>query len=284
MGIIFGLVSSILFAIGFNLINKSAKSFPSSVAFLFDVIFGFLILVPLSIFLGLNINEISKVIPFALLSAVLSEAFVFFVLSKGEISLTGTIFATYSIYTVILSNIFLNEMISMFSGIMIITVILGTILTSIPKNFNKKELQKKAYIIWPLLGAIAVGISDTISKSTINKFSMSSFIFALAVCQLPVAFLYLLIEKTSLKKIINYIKDFKEYKIPYSAGLFNALGLAFLWLTFDITYASIASPLTGSYPVFMIILAFIFLKERPRKIEWIGIILTLIGIIGISLR
>jgi drug/metabolite transporter (DMT)-like permease len=65
-------------------------------------------------------------------------------------------------------------------------------------------------------------------------------------------------------------------------SFFNVFGLVGLWLAFEYTLASIASPLTAAYPGIMVIIAIIFLKERPRKIELIGLFLILIGVIGIS--
>jgi drug/metabolite transporter (DMT)-like permease len=53
-------------------------------------------------------------------------------------------------------------------------------------------------------------------------------------------------------------------------------------MAFENTLASIASPLTAAYPGIMIILAVIFLKEKPRKIEIAGLILIIIGVLGIS--
>jgi drug/metabolite transporter (DMT)-like permease len=58
--------------------------------------------------------------------------------------------------------------------------------------------------------------------------------------------------------------------------------LIFLWLAFEYTQASIASPLTGSYPALMLILAFFWLKERPSKMEFAGLTVTILGVLGIS--
>ncbi len=71
---------------------------------MFDALFGLLIWVPLAIFMGISsgANWVEATI-FAVISAVLSEAIVFYALSHGELAITATILATYPVYTVILS-------------------------------------------------------------------------------------------------------------------------------------------------------------------------------------
>ena len=71
-------------------------------AFLLDSLFGLLIWIPVALFFGVNSNNFLTILPWAVASAILSEAYFFYVLSKGEVSITGTILASYPIYTAIL--------------------------------------------------------------------------------------------------------------------------------------------------------------------------------------
>ena len=106
--------SSLLF-VGFSQISlrKSYKELPPSVAFLFDSIFGLLIWVPLAFFMGIS-GTVSwgQAIFFAVVSAILSEAIVFYALSHGELAVTATVLATYPVYTVIFSRLFNGEILS----------------------------------------------------------------------------------------------------------------------------------------------------------------------------
>jgi drug/metabolite transporter (DMT)-like permease len=103
MGIIFGLLASLSQAISYTLLKRSYRELAPSVAFLFDACFGLLIWIPFAFYIGFDFNHLPLVMIYALISALLSEAFVFYVLSKGEISLTGTIFSSYPIYTILFS-------------------------------------------------------------------------------------------------------------------------------------------------------------------------------------
>ena len=166
----------------------------------------------------------------------------------------------------------------MFVGI----TIFGTLLSSLPRKINKSELGKKSYIIWALAGAIAVGLSDSLSKNIIDKSSAASFLFALAITQIPISLLYLKIEKQSLRQFLALKKIFGKYRFSMAGSIFNVIGLIFLWLAFEYSYASIASPLTAAYPGLMVILAMLWLKEKPRKMELVGLGFIIVGIIGIS--
>jgi len=282
MGIVYGLLSALFFAISFTSLKRSYKEFPPSVAFFFDMIFGLLLWIPFSLLLGFNFSHLPKVLVYAAISGILSEAFVFYVLSKGEITITGTIFASYPVYTIMFAILLLGERLKPLHWSFVFITIVGTILASLPKKITKAELRKKTYILWAIAGATAVGLSDTISKGIIDKTSAAAFLFALAIMQIPISLTYLKLENETYKHILTFTKQLDKYKHSLVGSLFNVLGLIGLWLSFEKTYASIASPLTAAYPGIMIILAVVFLKERPRKIELAGLALILLGIIGIS--
>lgn len=129
---------------------------------------------------------------------------------------------------------------------------------------------------------MAVGLSDTLSKGIIDKTSAETFLFALAFAQMPVAIGYLLITKQPLRQFEIAVKNVNQYKHAILGSFLNIVAVLFLWLAFSSTYASIASPLTAVYPALLVILAMIFLKEKPSIREWVGLITTIVGIIGIS--
>ena len=282
MGILFALLSALAFAFGYISLKRSFKEFPPSVAFFFDMIFGLLLWIPFSLLLGFDFTQLPKVLIYAAISGILSEAFVFYVLSKGEISITGTVFSSYPVYTILFSILLLGERLQPLHWLFIFITIIGTVLVSLPKKTSKSELKKKGYILWAIAGALAVGLSDTISKGAIDQTSAATFLFALAFMQIPISLVYLKLEKETFKHLFTFTKQMNKYKYSLAGSFLNVVGLIGLWLAFENTYASIASPLTAAYPGIMVILAVVFLKEKPRKIEWIGLGLIMLGVIGIS--
>lgn len=197
-------------------------------------------------------------------------------------SITGTILASYPLYTALLSVILNNEQLVPVHWAFVLLTIAGTILLSLPERFQKKELQKQALLLWAVIGAAAVGLSDAVSKHGINATSIGAFVFALAVMQIPVAIGYLFWEKKRIADITAVATHVKTYRFALTGSFFNIIGTLCLWLAFARTYASIASPITGASPVIFVPLAVLFLGERLKKKDVMGIIIVITGIIGLS--
>lgn len=281
IGVVFALLCAVF--VGFSQISlrKSYKEMSPSIAFLFDSIFGLLIWVPLAVFMGISSGaNFGEALIFAVISAILSEAMVFYALSHGELSVTATVIATYPVYTVIFSRIINKEYMSLGIVLFVILTILGSIVASLP---SKSEIKINKAVIWPFVAAICIGLSDTISKGYINRSGDFSFLMMLGFIQIPIALAYLRIEKESfLDSVEGVLKRFNDYKYALLGGLFNIIGTGFLWLSFSYAPASIASPITGSNGVFTVLLSRFLLREKISKIKYLGIALAFIGVVGIS--
>src|SRR4030042_3843359 len=267
MGIVFGLLAALGQAFGYVSIKKSFRELNPSIAFFFDACFGLLLWIPFVLFIGINFSQLPIVAGFALLSALLSEAFVFYALSKGHLSISGTIFAAYPIFSIFFSYFLNNERLLFWHWLFVGLTIIGVIIVSLPKKFKKEEFKEKLYIIWPLAAAITVGLSDTLSKGIIDKTSAETFLFALAFAQVPVAISYLLVTKQSLGQFEIALKEINKYKFAVLGSFLNIVAVLFLWLAFSSTYASIASPLTAAYPALLVYTSYVFLKEKPSVRE-----------------
>jgi drug/metabolite transporter (DMT)-like permease len=282
MGILFAIIAAISQSILWVALKKSYEHLSPSVAFFFDMILGLCIWIPFALITGVDFTLMIEILVYAVISAVLSEAFVFYVFSKGEVSYTSTIFATYPLFTILFSYFINAERLQPTQWLFVITTVIGTLIVSIPQTISRKELLKKSFIVWPLLGALAVGFSDTISKSIIDKTSASSFLFGLALAQIPVAFMYLRYEHQSIPKISAVIHSWSVYKFAALGSLMNVMTVLFLWLSFQYAPASIASPITASYPGFVIILAVIFLKEKIIPKDFLGFVIITASIMALS--
>ena len=70
----------------------------------------------------------------------------FYAISKGEISLTGTVIAVYPVFTIILSQVFLHERLSIFQFIGVGLVISGVVFVALPK---RSAAEKTKNLGWP---------------------------------------------------------------------------------------------------------------------------------------
>lgn len=283
LGIILAILSAVFMTGMQIMLKKSYKELDSSVAFLFDMLFGILIWIPIGFIFGATVSGVISCLAYAVISAILSEALVFYALSKGNLSVSTVLISTYPVYTLLFSLLINNEKLFPIQIILVLITIIGTILTAFDKEFKFKNMKDFSVII-PFVTAIAIGLSDTLTKGIINITSSFDFIVAIALVQIPVALIYLMIAKQNLKKIILDLKQgVKEYKYSIIGSLLNVLGTGCLLISFNYTYASIASPLTAIYTPFVLIYSFVSLKEKINKVNLCGIIFALIGALGITI-
>src|SRR5689334_8086151 len=109
MGIVFALIAALSQSILWIALKKSYENLAPSIAFLFDMILGVLIWIPFSLHFGIDFSHISQILLYAFVSGILSEAFVFYAFSKGEVSYTSTIFSTYPVFTICFSLLLNHE-------------------------------------------------------------------------------------------------------------------------------------------------------------------------------
>ncbi len=283
MGIFFAVLTALSQSILWVALKKSYENLAPSIAFFFDMLFGLLIWIPFSLVVGVSFSHMGEVFFYAFLSGILSEAFVFYVFSKGEVSYTSTIFSTYPVFTIFFSLLLNHERLLPIQWVFVALVILGTLIVSSPEKINKKELAQKSFIIWPLLGALAVGFSDTLSKGIINKTSAESFLFGLSFAQIPVALGYLLYEKQRIPDLRIIKKQWQMYKFALLGSFMNVITVLFLWLAFAYAPASVASPITASYPGFVVLFAVLFLKEKVVVKDYAGFALIILSVMGMAI-
>ncbi len=285
-GVILALLSAVFIALFQIVLRKSTIELKPSVAFFYDAMFGLLLWVPLALVMGVNFEVgVGEALYYAVISAILSEALVFYALSHGELSITATILATYPVYTVLLSRAINDEVLSVSLTIFVAVTIVGSIWATYPEEKKAKyEFKFQKAIFWPFLAAVAIGLSDTISKGYINRSDDFSLLFMLGIVQVPVALVYLKIEKQSVRHTTSMVlSKVNVYKSALLAGLLNIVGTGFLWLSFSYTQASIASPITGASGALTVLLAYFILKDRLSVRQYLAITITFIGIIGISI-
>ncbi|HVZ12102.1 MAG TPA: DMT family transporter [Patescibacteria group bacterium] len=281
-GISAAIYASFFLGLSNGALKKSYKDFAPSVAFFFDAILGLFIWVPAALFFGVNFSYLGEVFIFAILSAIMTEVLFFYALSKGKLSVTTLLLNSYPIYTVIFSYFLNGERLSLFESFYILLTILGTALIFIPKKFSFNNF-KRGEILWPIIAAIAVGLSDTLSKGIINRTHDFSFLFALAIVQLPVSYFYLKIEKQNPLKVIKTVRgNIEPYKNAIFGGLFNIIGTGLMWISFTTLLASIAAPIVATSGVIGFILAVIFMNEKLNKRTLVALFLVLVGIMGLS--
>lgn len=229
--------------------------------------------IPIALLGGVEFEKFPIVFPLALIAGITYFVY-YYVIGKGEVSLTGTILAAYPLTTIILSGIFLHEQLGVFQKIAILLIILGSVLIAMPKNI--KSFKFADWVYWAIFGAILIGSGDFLAKVGIGKSNAYTWLFFLALAYIPCTLVNFLIDKKG-----RIIPKFNLRKfMPTIIGVaMVGLGIVPFNLAFQSGMASLVAPVSSSYVVLTAVLAFFFLKERISKIQLAGILSTSLGII-----
>lgn len=282
MGILFALLSCFLVGIANVILKKSFKDFSPSISFFIFSIFALLLWAPTGYFLGIQSSNIVLGLFVGFISAILGQAFYIYVLEKGEVSITATLLSSYSAYTIIFSMLFLGERPNTATLICIFLTFLGTVIVSLPERFDKKDMKRISIILWGVAAAVAIGAADTLTKYYIDQTTVGSFLFYVAIAQVIVSLVYLKLDKQPLNQFAEIFHNVKDYTLPLIGSSFIAAGTLALFVSFDFTLASIASPIAASSPIVTVILALVLLKEKITPKNWVGLIFVLVSIIAIG--
>ncbi len=240
-----------------------------------------ILIVPFALSHNPDLLSSIKIIPHTLLVGALLLCY-YYVLEKGQISLTGTVLATYPLITVVLSFLFLNEQTTFLQNIAILIIILGSVV--LVGGENKNKLNKSItdnWIIWALGGAFAIGISDFIAKTAINQSDIYSYLVYYSFAFALTSLVAIIFDKKGRSLQSFSSKNF----LPTFIGVtMTEVGMLFYYLAISKGLLSIVTPISSSYTVITIILSWIFLKDKINKIQWFGITLSVLGIILIGVN
>jgi len=202
---------------------------------------------------------------------------------RSNASLVGVISsAAYSGPSVLFAALLFNESLSFMQIIGLILVFIGVITCSI----NFKELQKNHFnhlvkdkgILLALLAMICWSIDAVFLKVVVNQVGWFWPIY-IFFSLFPLILIYVYIKKIRLQSPIKN----KAY-VPIFLSAIFLHGAEF---TFNMGIkqgaVSIVSSISGAYPVLFAVLAFFIFKDRITKQQLLGIILTLIGVLTLSL-
>lgn len=282
MGMLIAILGSLVIGVANVLIKKSFQTFAPSISFFVFAVISFFLWGGVGLLFGFHPGNILYGLLVGFSTAILGQGIYFHALSKGELTINAPILASYSIYTIILSFLFNHEHVNFATGVCILLAILGTIIVAFPDRIDKNELKKLSPVLWAIGAAIAIGASDTVSKRYINDMSVWNFFFYAAIAQVITSIVYVKLQHEPLSKLKDVLLNVKNDVYLLWGTITTSLGTLFLFLAFQFTQASIASPITSTYPVVTILLAMIFLKEKISNKSWVGIILVVLSILGVG--
>lgn len=238
---------------------------------------GLLVYLSYASFRGFNVVHF-RLSDFLLLTFVTATYLLYlYIVSLGQISLTGTIWASYPVTTVICSVIFLGEKVSLNQVFFIALILLGVALIGLPQKIADFKAEKWFWLA--LGGAALIGVSDFLAKFVINRNSVGDYFFWYSLAMLPGMILVWFLDK---KGRVWPKVPLQIWLTVLLGGLLLELGNVFFFTAFSKGPVSLISPIVSSYQAITVVLALVFLKEKLRKTQALGVALAVLGIILIG--
>ncbi len=278
--------AALFWAMGHILLKRGFDHVPPLWNNILDKFLSLILWTPVILFLsGFKITIPPPSIAAVIISAAALYHFFFYAISKGQISLTGTIVAGYPLFTILLSYFFLNEKLIPIQYAGIALILIGDVNVALPDKGTGKRRPAPVmghdytWVLWGFIGALALGVGDFLTKVSINRIGSYSHIFWLALIGNFVTGCNYLIDKKNrpLPPLL------RREGLPTFLGIVvNLIGALFFLMAFDYGKVSLIAPVSSIYPAFMALLAMRFLKERISRKQGIGIAVALLGLVMIG--
>lgn len=193
-------------------------------------------------------------------------------LERGKVSIISPIVASYAAFSVVVSAIAFGETITPQTLFFLALIFIGIILTSLDFQQLKKDVADRDNLMQGVpQAAIAVVFfafwfpfwDDFVSKGN----SWLTLLIGLRIFIALSVFLF-----TKYKSISLKVKDSKILRwLIYMGVLDVGAYLALTWGYGESSYTSVVSMLSAAFSVPTLVLARVFLKERLKITQWIGV-------------
>ncbi len=270
IGVLF-ISTSLLFQ---RVLLKDEQSDPFTYAIVFQLIIAILFFIYVA-FTGFNLPPLRPLIPYLFLMSLLyalANFFGFKGLKTIEVSESSILWSSKAVWTMLTAAIFLREQVDLVRIIGMLLVLAGITVVS----WKGKEWKLNKGHLFVLAGAFFSGLSFTNDAFLLNHFEAPSYS---AIAFLFPALLLLAIRPKSISKFRLFLDKKRLFRMVIASFL---LGVGTLGVYYSYQRGGDASqimPISQSSVILVVILAFIFLKERNRFTQKvIGSLLAFIGI------
>ena len=284
MTILLGILSALSFGIGDFLARFSSKEVGFKNSLFWMLVVGAIFYLILFYFFGDNLNPNSIGLSNSFLSGILimfGLLFLYRGLQMGPVSIVAPIVATNPFF-VFLIRFFLGSEPSLTQWASTLVVISGAILISISAEsfksslgLNSKQIKESITISFMSSGMLAVGL--IFSQEASNTMDPLETVIYIRFFSLIGIALLLLFTKSKI------ILTKKAIPILFFQGILETTGYFCLVSAYAFDKVSIAVVISSGFGLVTVILARIIIKEQISKIQSLGIFLTFLGVVGLTI-
>ncbi len=279
MWVIFSLLAGFFSALTSVLSSFASKKVDSLISTLLRVSLINIILLTILISLGLmsdmyNIDK--KTFIFLILSGISTSLlwiYYFKALEEGSVNKVSPVDKLSIVLTLILSNIFLKEEITIIKAISMLLIVTGSLLTIKKDDKNAKS---NKWLLYAILTGIFTSTTTILGKIGIKDIDPNIALFVRTI----VAFIVLLIINI-IKKNLKSIKkiDKKDFICILLTGVTTCISWICYYKALKDGNAADVFAIEKSSLLFAVLLSTIFLKDKLYKKTIIGLIIIIIGIV-----
>jgi len=281
LGILFGIIAMFSWGIGDFFVAKAVRNVGVFRTFFWSTVLG---LVPFLIIFALFFKFSAVSLFTGLLLIAISSLFFVGVLSLykgfkiGVISIISPIASAGAVVTVILSLIFLKEVLSAPQAIGVSLAILGSILASFKfHGLIKLKLKKLATgVEFAVIAMLTGGVAFVLLDITISELGWFMPLFFIRIIGFFLAMIYAGAAKKNISFPINI------WWILLVIIILEAIAMLSIGAGISSDLTAIVVPVSSAFPAITIILARIFFKEILELNQKIGVVSIMVGLVLLS--
>jgi len=283
IGSVLALLSALASGLSVVLVGKhSRKSNAFNISLIISCV-GLVILWPLAVLLtDFGAANLLGLVLFALggvLSPGLVRLFYYGGLKKLGTPVNSSIFSVYPLYTSLFALLFLSETLLIQNWVGILCVVLGVVFVEMSSRENNGgDRFGRKYLIFPLVGGLTYGVSSVIRKYGLDVYNAPLLGVAVAYTFSLLPYLMILMLSASTQREFSLKRDVRLFWV---AGIGQAVSWIFSFYALSYEEVSIATPLFSVERLFVVLFAYLYLREAERISPKLvaSIILTVIGVV-----
>lgn len=284
IAIIGGLGAATFWAAADVFIKKSVDKIDNAVLLFIVRLAGVVCALPLLLLddskLDLNLWVVFVIVVFGIIQLALSFL-LFYAFRHGKVSFVTPVISTYTLLSAIISFVVFGEKLSFVTISLVVLVYFGIILVGISES--RQERERKKDNLKGLAAAIGVMIAYAVYFPAFDSFIDRDGWGLVIVLETIFVTLLLLPFVLRKRRVVRSVPK-KLLVIGFVAGLLNGIGNASLSLGFEFSeYTTTTVALASSTSAFAVVFAYVFLKERMKRLQYAGIVLVILGIMLVSL-
>ena len=284
MTILLGILSALSFGIGDFLARFSSKEVGFKNSLFWMLVVGAIFYLIIFYFFGDSLNPNNIGLSNSFLSGILimfGLLFLYRGLQMGPVSIVAPIVATNPFF-VFLIRFFLGSEPSLTQWISTLVVISGAILISISADSFKSSLgmnskQIKESITISFISSVMLALGLIFSQEASNTMDPLETVIYIRFFSLIGIAILLLFTKSKI------ILTKKAIPILFFQGILETTGYFCLVSAYAFDKVSIAVVISSGFGLVTVLLARIIIKEQISKIQSLGIFLTFLGVVGLTI-